>query len=403
MRPGRSQIANVLVFVVLTVLGCVSSCSNETSVSPTVAGDGSVIIDPGAGGNIFLGPATLHNAPGFRVDVWGEGLTIESETVVSFNLVIVNKSDGTFYPPATFEIIAIEPEGVEVLNADANGAASSTFYIGDDFGDDYALHPGERSSPVRIEFEVPGLTSFSFGFNVGAYALGSESISGTVFSDVNRNGRFDPTMELGLAGERVWLYTTPTDDNPTGIVDNTDTDARGAYAFWDLPAGVYSVRVSATEGLIPTTPNPLLVSLVEGADGEVVPLAGVDFGFFDTDPPESMWLVELEVPAGTEQEAVFVNPASPSNHRYVLHLVEPVYFRAPVGALYGGRVWINDTLAYEFECDELYSEWNCLEGIFRRIDLPPELVEFGENHIRVAVDGWGEPFLLFAIERLPQD
>jgi hypothetical protein len=368
-----------------------------------VAGDGLVIIDPGAGGDVFLGSAMLTNAPSFRVDVWGEGLTIESETVVSFDLVIVNKSDATFYHPAMFEITAIEPEGVEVLNADAKGAASSTFYISDDFGDDYALHPGERSSPLRIEFEVPGLTSFSFGFNVSARALGSESISGTVYSDVDRDHQFDPTMELGLAGERVWLQTTPTDDNPTGFVDNTETDAKGAYTFWDLPAGVYSVRVSATEELIATTPNPRLVTLVEGADGEVVPLTDVDFGFFDTDPSDSMQLVELDVSAGTERETVFVNPASPSNHRYVLIVWEPVYFRAPVGALYGGRVWINDTLAYEFECDDLYSEWDCLKGIFRRIDLPPELVEFGENHIRVAVDGWGEPFLFFAIERLPQD
>jgi len=376
-----------------------TSCSEDTPTSPANTDVGSTVIDPAAGGDVFLGSTTLSNKPGVRVGVWGENLTIDSDTEVSFDLVIVNKSDHPFHAQATFEIFDLEPEGVEALNAGASNGTTYRYNIAVLFGDDFVLSPGERSLPGRIKFKVPGLTSFSFGFNVYAETRKDLAISGTVFYDADQNGEFDPTMELGIKREGVWLNTTPTDDNPTGFVAFTRTDDNGAYAFWDLPAGVYTVRANGSGDWEHTTPNPLLVTLLEDADGDVVPIEGVDFGFFDPDPPNSLWLVDLEVDAGTEETKEFINPLSPANHRYVLHVWEPVYIRAPIGALYSVRAWINDTLAYEGECDDLFDEWMCFAN-GRHVDLPADFIGLGANHIRIAVEGWGEPFVFVGVERL---
>ncbi|VTR95831.1 Uncultured bacterium genome assembly Metasoil_fosmids_resub OS=uncultured bacterium PE=4 SV=1: DUF4214: DUF4214: DUF4214 [Gemmata massiliana] len=66
------------------------------------------------------------------------------------------------------------------------------------------------------------------------------AITGTVFLDLNHNGRRD-SGESGVAGRTVYL-----DTNANGVLDagevTTTTDAAGAYAFRDLPAGIYNVR-----------------------------------------------------------------------------------------------------------------------------------------------------------------
>jgi hypothetical protein len=100
------------------------------------------------------------------------------------------------------------------------------------------------------------------------------SISGTVFDDDNKNGRFD-SFEHGMSGVTVTLT------NDAGAVLATDvTDANGRYSFnqFDIQGtGHFTVTVSPPAGLPPTTPTSVDVLISRGDIN-----ARVNFGI---DPP----------------------------------------------------------------------------------------------------------------------
>ncbi|MDB5322134.1 MAG: Cna B-type [Phycisphaerales bacterium] len=102
-------------------------------------------------------------------------------------------------------------------------------------------------------------------------ALGSKNfgntqrvaISGSLFNDLNRNLRRD-TGELGLAGWKIFL-----DTDGDGVLDTNErsflTDAAGNWAFKDLAAGAYRVRVLKPAGWNLTTPAGGLFTLTLGS------------------------------------------------------------------------------------------------------------------------------------------
>jgi hypothetical protein len=73
----------------------------------------------------------------------------------------------------------------------------------------------------------------------GTDAAAAPPISGTVFEDLDGNGRLD-AGEQGLAGEKVVLETLK--DGQYVVVATALTDAKGAYSFAEVPAGDYRVR-----------------------------------------------------------------------------------------------------------------------------------------------------------------
>jgi hypothetical protein len=83
---------------------------------------------------------------------------------------------------------------------------------------------------------------------------------------------------------------------------------------------------------------------------------------------------------------------------------EPVYVRAPVGAIGASRVWINGSLAWEIQCGARTGIDPCTTSgrstFGARVELPPGLVSVGSNDVRIEVDGWGEPFWIFSIWRI---
>jgi hypothetical protein len=79
-------------------------------------------------------------------------------------------------------------------------------------------------------------------------------IAGTVFRDDNGNGVFDTNVEKGRSGWRVFL-----DLNNDGVWQRETepsrrTDSQGKYAFRDLVASTYTIRVIPRVGYLQTKP-----------------------------------------------------------------------------------------------------------------------------------------------------
>jgi hypothetical protein len=86
-----------------------------------------------------------------------------------------------------------------------------------------------------------------------------QTISGTVFADINGNGTQD-SGELGLAGITVHLSI-----NGSGTEDITAmTDSSGHYSITGLPPGTYRVRADLSSGQTLTTANPADITAALG-------------------------------------------------------------------------------------------------------------------------------------------
>jgi len=106
----------------------------------------------------------------------------------------------------------------------------------------------------------------------GTDASTAPPIRGTVFEDLDGNGRLD-TGEPGLAGEKIVLEVQQ--NGQYVVVATALTDAKGAYSFAEVPAGEYRVRrlVQASSGSSPATATSYPVKVT----GESKPKT-LDFG-----------------------------------------------------------------------------------------------------------------------------
>ncbi len=102
------------------------------------------------------------------------------------------------------------------------------------------------------------------------------SISGTVFNDLDKDGRRD-TGEGGLSGRTMRLFSVD-DAGATTLVATTTTDANGNYSF-DVADGLatgtaFRVREVVPAGWFRTTPNPGDITFSRGGQSAV----NVNFG-----------------------------------------------------------------------------------------------------------------------------
>jgi ELWxxDGT repeat protein len=114
------------------------------------------------------------------------------------------------------------------------------------------------------------------------------TISGSVFVDVNHDGRREPG-EPNLPGVTVYL-----DANGNGQLDPGEfqaaTDSGGNYAFFNVPAGTYTVRQVPAAGYALTAPLGYSAQVVAGDVVESGPVFGdvpissvpMDFGYLLT-------------------------------------------------------------------------------------------------------------------------
>jgi hypothetical protein len=115
---------------------------------------------------------------------------------------------------------------------------------------------GAKSEPTSESDEDPitdqpdnqSNLTIDFGFVTPALALGN-----LVYHDVNSDGDYDPaglTPEGIIANVKVYLYRDLNDDgNAESKVDSTTTNSAGLYKFVNLGAGVYKLRIAASNFL----------------------------------------------------------------------------------------------------------------------------------------------------------
>jgi hypothetical protein len=405
-------------------MGALASCSDDgpagTTNSSNQTGKGEV--DPQGDPDFFLGSAAIDGVPDGRIDVWAYNLTVHQDstdsnstgTVVAFDVVLINRSRTALYAPITFLIPLIIPDGVSVLNSEIFYITDITegppgFDFSDDLGDDNKLDPREHSAPVNMQFGMRELTSFSIGFEI---TVGSPppppgehpDISGVVFNDVNENGERDSTEE-GISGINVQLSTNTPNTDPFVFVRLAQTDRQGRYGFSDLRPGIYQVEAAPNSDLKSTTPNPLIVTLIGDSSG-VIPIRGINFGFFVKEPPD---VDPIFGPVGVgpgsnhgeDFEGGFWVRDLDKDHKYVLQVVPPpIMSSSPmVMRIKRAEAWINQEHVYKFECDSDSTTTNsCLP--FERVSIPNELLREGANRIRIRVEGSERAFLMFTIFRV---
>jgi choice-of-anchor A domain-containing protein len=93
----------------------------------------------------------------------------------------------------------------------------------------------------------------SGGYNFGELAMptppvANSGISGMVYRDENKDGQ-PQNWEWRFQGVAVAL--SGTDANGVPVTRTTTTDAGGIYRFIDLPAGTYSIQMTAPSGYLP--------------------------------------------------------------------------------------------------------------------------------------------------------
>ncbi len=110
---------------------------------------------------------------------------------------------------------------------------------------------GEHTIGIRVMDSRGGTAEQTFSLTVCMPESGR--IAGSVFADGNTNGVQDAS-ETGLPGWTAFL-----DQNQNGRLDSGElsvgTESSGQYAFSNLVAGNYLVRLAPVEGWVPTVPD----------------------------------------------------------------------------------------------------------------------------------------------------
>lgn len=294
--------AAALALTVASSMGC-----DDTTVPTTTPADGGVEfdaqLDP-SNASLEVQPLQLPLPGRTRVEVALVGRDLRTDTAnetVSIDVALRNMGTQPLHAPATVWLQNFSPSGVHPINADLERMPSDgpgtaptlpTVAWGFDYsellGGDAVLAPGETSQSKTWSFAVPGLTPFSFAAQALFGMLPDRPrISGHVFLDANRNARRDPDE-----GPFSGLLTLVT---PNGDVFETRADAQGHYGFPIEAAGLHAVRYRSLlragdpQPLPPepdpnraltcvTTPNPLQVIVLQGADGQPVGFVAADFG-----------------------------------------------------------------------------------------------------------------------------
>jgi hypothetical protein len=275
-----------------------AGCSDSTEPQGTAdlgSRDFQGAVDPGHGTFLLetIDSTTGTGVP-IQVDLIGSNLEVNAElSRVSFDVAVRNRGDVPLHAPGEIVVFNLVPWTVYPLNADRADCPPRMGPLPDSrdcrfaydysalLGDDAILSPGEVSQAKRWVFQVPGLTPFSFG--AGArFGLTPDRprIAGVVFADANENGHLDPG-EPGFGGGTIQVNGPGLDSLVVTV------PPEGAYAIPIENAGLYTLFAVPPPTFAPvrsTTPNPLQVLILNGADGRPQSYLHADFGFANERP-----------------------------------------------------------------------------------------------------------------------
>ncbi|UCF05575.1 MAG: hypothetical protein JSV33_00640 [bacterium] len=395
------------------LLALVFSCGEQPTGIVQEPGDGlSGVgeIDPGASGGFLLGTVSDSTRGPGHIEIWAMGVAFDTASgIVSFDVQLVNRMRTNIPAPVRFVVTRIIPVNIAVVGFDGVTRDGFPYYdFSSKLGDDNVLEPGESSEPVTMKFHTVTPRSFAIGFRIDlGPPPGTGMIAGVVFRDDNRNGvrdRYTKLDEPGIPGITVALEKISSDSDK--VILHVRTDRNGEYRFGGLREGVYEIFVEASPQYWEiTSPNPLLVTLIKGPDGEVQDFLGANFGLYPLYPPvpDNLFgpiLVGPASPYGTLVDSTFTNPPSvlPVVFHYYLEVTEPPWEGPYPVVIDSASAWINDVLVYE------YSKATPPDTIAfapRIIRLRDNLVHVGENKIRLFTDGPQRSALMWRVYRKP--
>jgi hypothetical protein len=402
MRP-----ALLVAGVLFLLLPLIYSCSDDsTRPAQNGAMEGRGDVDPDTDGDFLL--STVDMGPNFGgiVEIWAYDLAVESDSVIGFDLAIVNATRGDIPPPMLFVITSIVPDAVTCANPDGHTPDLEPFFdFSDDMGNDNLLAPGESTSRVHLRFACPEPMAFSIGFRLILGEIASDgAIAGVVFKDANENGVLDGD-ERGIPGVPVELVIGFGDSSQTTLAILGQTDRQGKYEFAYLPAGVYRIKVLVDPWVRFTTSNPLLVTLVELPDGRVSSFLEAHFGVAGIIPPPPSYAVfgPIEVgpasPFGIVVDSTFVigppmPPFPPEGDVYYIRVEPPIVMGPYAMWIYEVSISIDGQGVYKFDCptDSLCPPPADL------LLIDPSLTTPGEHAIAIKVTGSEQAFVYVSVE-----
>lgn len=221
---------------------------------------GSVFMDANRNGVMDPGESTisgvtveLSNGTGTATDITNSGIYTGGGTVYIGNYLFSGLPNGVYDVTVPDEIVV---------------------------GSDTLVPTGSSSQSVTIS--DASVSEVDFGF---APPL-PFTVSGTIFTDLNRSGSWDEDDEPYLENVTVDLELVDTSNTVVGSATSVAypiNDGSGAYlgnyVFNDVPPGDYVVRAPQTAGLFGnleiTTPSAVAVTVTNAA------VTGIDFGYLD--------------------------------------------------------------------------------------------------------------------------
>ncbi len=184
----------------------------------------------------------------------------------------IGTTSGTLRP----EIDLYDPTGKLVTYAVAGGSGTGS-------GTNFTTTVATAGTYYLIAHDYYGTGAGNFNITATFTTLPPPpppgSIAGTVFNDLNKNGKID-TGEAGFGGWKVYI-----DANNNGVFDAGDTyvltDKYGNFKFSGLNAGTYNIRETIPTGYAATIPvNGLLTVKLTSAQT----LTGLLFGDINVGP-----------------------------------------------------------------------------------------------------------------------
>lgn len=226
----------------------------DSDVDPATGATAPIVLTPGQLADfVDAGYVSQAGTISGMTFVDGDGDGIRDEEMV-LPAVAVSLLDGagnvlettTSDASGRYVFADLQPGDYVVVFDTPSGYSATVQNAGGDDSIDSDADPGSGRS-AALELDVRGAITIDAGYLID---LGPVAISGRAWSDASADGV--GTDEVPLPGVTVTLR-----DEAGGVVDSTQTDTFGRYAFADLSAGTYSVAFpTAVGGMALTTQGP---------------------------------------------------------------------------------------------------------------------------------------------------
>ncbi|RIL10424.1 hypothetical protein DCC79_08055, partial [bacterium] len=243
----------------VTVAGANVAGTNFGYNAPVSIGD-TVFSDADGDGVQDAGESGI---PGVQVRIWRDANNddVFDSTVDTLITTVTTDGSGQY-------LVSGLPIGTYFASVD-NGQAALSGYTPTTTDQEV----GGNAAGTQIEADLPNDGTSFLAADFGYQKAANPNVSGSVWHDLDRDGKDD-----GAGEPPIPLVTVALVDSNGNVVATTTTDANGSYTFPDVPPGNYTVVVTDTAGVLigydltgGIDPWPITVAATN--------LTGIDFGY----------------------------------------------------------------------------------------------------------------------------